>query len=90
MTDHEKKIEIMRKYYKEIKTSFDFFIKGDIPIKRVDNALKKFASGMDRTTMIGFYDTTVMGSGKADISSRIPRYIIQKLWKSLKSYGMTI
>ena len=58
MTDHEKKIEIMRKYYKEIKTSFDFFIKGDIPIKRVDNALKKFASGMDRTTMIGFYDTT--------------------------------
>ncbi len=65
MTDHEKKIEIMRKYYKEIKTSFDFFIKGDIPIKRVDNALKKFASGMDRTTMIGFYDTTVMGSGKS-------------------------
>ena len=64
MTDHEKKIEILRKYYREIKTSSDFFIKGEIPTKRVDNALKKFASGMDRTTMIGFYDTTVAGSGK--------------------------
>lgn len=64
MTDHEKKIEIMHKYYKEIKTSYDFFIKGEIPSARVDNALKKFASGMDRTTMIGFYDTTVLGSGK--------------------------
>lgn len=64
MTDHEKKIEIMRKYYHEIKTSSDFFIKGEIPTKRVDNALKKFAFGMDRTTMIGFYDTTVAGSGK--------------------------
>lgn len=65
MTDHEKKIEIMRKYYKEIETSPEFFIKGEIPSKRVDNALEKFASGMDRNSMIGFYDTTVTGSGKS-------------------------
>ena len=64
MTDHEKKIEILRKYYNEIRTSYDFFIKGEIPSIRVDNALKKFACGMDRTTMIGFYDTTVIGNGK--------------------------
>ena len=54
----------MRKYYQQIKTSSDFFIKGEIPTKRVDNALKKFAFGMDRTTIIGFCDTTVAGSGK--------------------------
>lgn len=65
MTDHEKKIEILRKYYNEIRTSYDFFIKGEIPSTRVDNALKKFACGMDRTTMIGFYDTTVIGNGKS-------------------------
>ncbi len=59
-----KKIEIMRKYYQEIKTNMGFFVKGDIPIERVDNALKKFTFGMDRTTMIGFYDTTIAGSGK--------------------------
>ena len=64
MTDHEKKIELMRKYYLDIRTSYDFFVKGDIPSKRVDNALRKFASGMDRTSMIGFYDTTITGSGK--------------------------
>jgi len=61
---HEEKIEIMRKYLSAISTGFSCHIKGDIPSKKIDNALKKFASGMDRTTIIGFYDTTVMGSGK--------------------------
>ena len=64
MTDHEKKIEIMRKYYKEIEAVSEFFIKGEIPSKRIDNALKKFASGMDRTTIIGFFDTSLVGNGK--------------------------
>ena len=64
MNDHEKKIELMRKYASEIKTEFSFHIKGNIPSKKVDMALKKFANGMDRTTVIGFYDTTVGGSGK--------------------------
>ncbi|HJC87095.1 MAG TPA: hypothetical protein H9926_03650 [Candidatus Eisenbergiella intestinigallinarum] len=54
MTDHEKKIEIMRKYYKEIETSPEFFIKGEIPSKRVDNALEKFASGIWTGTSEGF------------------------------------
>lgn len=65
MTDYDKKIELMRKYYQDIPTNYGFFIKGDIPTKKVDNALKKFASGMDRTTMLGFYDTTITGSGKS-------------------------
>ena len=60
----EEKIEIIRKYLGKMTTGFSYHIKGDIPSKKIDNALKKFASGMDRTTIIGFYDTTVMGSGK--------------------------
>lgn len=64
MSDHEKKVELLRKYHRDIAENTGFSIKGDIPIRSVDNALKKFASGMDRTTMIGFYDTTITGSGK--------------------------
>lgn len=64
MTDHEKKVELLRKYHRNIAENTGFSIKGDIPIRSVHNALKKFASGMDRTTMIGFYDTTITGSGK--------------------------
>lgn len=61
---HEEKIEIMRKYLGKIANGFSYHIKGDIPSKKIDNALKKFASGMDRTTIIGFFDTTVTGNGK--------------------------
>lgn len=62
---HEEKIKIMRKYLGKIVTgSFSYHIKGDIPSKKIDNALKKFAQGMDRTTIIGFYDTTLMENGK--------------------------
>lgn len=61
---HEEKIEIMRKYLGNIVNGFAYHIKGDIPSKKIDNAIKKFASGIDRTSIIGFYDTTVMGNGK--------------------------
>lgn len=61
---HENKIEIMKKYLSSIATNDGYHIKGSIPSKKVDAAIKKFASGMERTTIIGFYDTTVLGSGK--------------------------
>lgn len=64
MGQHEEKIELLRKYYTQISTSFAFHIKGDIPSKKIDHALKKFANGLDRDTVIGFYDTTISGSGK--------------------------
>lgn len=60
----EEKIEIMRKYLGKIANGFTYHIKGDIPSRKVDAAIKKFAAGMDRTTIIGFFDTTVMGNGK--------------------------
>lgn len=64
MASHEDKIKLMRKYASAINTNYHFHIKGEIPSKIVDTALKKFANGMDRTTVIGFYDTTIAGSGK--------------------------
>lgn len=64
MGQHEDKIEIMRKYLPEITTGFEWHIKGEIPSKKIDNAMKKFANGLDRTTVIDFYDTSVLGNGK--------------------------
>lgn len=65
MGQHEEKIELLRKYSSQIKTSFDFHVGTDIPSKKINNATTSFAHGLDRTKIIGFYDTTVMGSGKS-------------------------
>lgn len=65
MASHEELIEIMRKYAKKIETSYGFYVKGDIPSRKIDNAIKSFAAGLDRETIIGFYDTTIIGNGKS-------------------------
>ncbi|MBQ3379807.1 MAG: hypothetical protein IJG50_08110 [Clostridia bacterium] len=65
MGSHEEKIELLRKYHNKIRTAFRFHIKGNIPSRIIDNALDKFAFGMDRTTVIGFYDTTLKQTGKS-------------------------
>lgn len=64
MEKDETKIEIMKKYLPQMATGFPWHIGGDIPSKKIDNAIKKFASGLDPTTIIGFYDTSAMGNGK--------------------------
>lgn len=61
---HEEKIEIMRKYLDKIADGFSYHIKGEIPSKKIDNAIKTFASGIERGSIIGFFDTTVLESGK--------------------------
>lgn len=65
MGKHEDKIAILGKYYKKIQTAYEFDLAGNVKSKKIDNAIKKFASGLDRDTIIGFYDTTVAGSGKS-------------------------
>ena len=65
MASRKEMIELIRKYGPKIRTSFDFHIKGAIPSKKIDHALKAFANGLDRTTIIGFYDTTLANSGKS-------------------------
>lgn len=63
--EQQKKIKLLKKYANEIKTSsFQFYIKGNIPSKKIDNAIQKFANNVDRTSIIGMYDTTVFDSGK--------------------------
>lgn len=63
-THHEEKIEIMKKYLGKIANGFAYHIKGDIPDKKIDNAIENFASGIDRTSIIGFFDTTIRRNGK--------------------------
>ena len=65
MDQHQEKIELLKKYYTKIQTISGFQIGNDISRKKLDNAKKKFASGLDESTVIGFYDTTVAGSGKS-------------------------
>lgn len=64
MGQHEDKCALLRKYYTEIATGPGFYIKENIPSKSIDNAIKRFASGLDRKTIIGFYDTTITENGK--------------------------
>lgn len=60
----EERTDILRKYYRQIEVSYGFEIRGDISSKKIDHALKKFAAGADRNSVIGFYDTTITGNGK--------------------------
>ena len=48
MGEHEEKIEIMRKYLADMTAAGNYHVKGNIPIKKIDNALQTFAQGMDR------------------------------------------
>lgn len=57
-------IDILQKYYGQIKTSFEFHLIGEIKEKALKNALKIYAPGVDKNTIVGLYDTTVFGSGK--------------------------
>lgn len=85
MDQHQEKIELMKKYADQIATSFPFHIKGDIPSKKVDNAIKKFANGLDRDSVIGFYDTTIGGSGKTGyVFTDTKVYYLQTLEKPKK------
>ena len=61
---HEEKTEIMRKYLEKIASGFSCYIEGNIPSKKINNAIKTFASGIERSSIIGFFDTTVFGTGK--------------------------
>lgn len=61
---HEEKIELMKKYLPAINTGYGNYIGDSVPSKKLNNAIQKFASGLDRESVIGFYDITITGSGK--------------------------
>lgn len=65
MKQHEEKVELLRKYSTQIRTVYEFQIGKEISQRKLENAKKKFAPRLDESTVIGFYDTTVMGNGKS-------------------------
>lgn len=64
MNQHEEKINLLKKYYKQIKTNNSFYIAGEIPYSKLNNALESFALELDISEILGFYDITVSGTGK--------------------------
>lgn len=62
---HEEKIIIMKKYLKNISTMDRIYLGHDeISNHVIENAIKNYASGLDISTIIGIYDTTLFGTGK--------------------------
>lgn len=60
------KLDIFRKYGKSIELSgFEFFIKPDIPQKRIEGAIKKYASGVRKDEVLALYDDTIANNGKS-------------------------
>ena len=65
MSIHEKKVELFNQYcFQLLDMSSGETRADDLTNKQWNNAKKMFASNADRETVIGFLDTTVMGSGK--------------------------
>ncbi len=64
MDRDQKNIELIRKYASQINTSFHIYVKGEIPSTKLDNAINKFASGVDRDSILALYDTSLTNNGK--------------------------
>lgn len=64
MNQHEEKINLLKKYYNKIKINNSFYIAGEIPYSKLDNALESFALELDISEILGFYDITMSGTGK--------------------------
>lgn len=90
MGQHEDKCALLRKYYTEIATAPGFYIKENIPSKSIDNAIKKFASGLDRKTIIGFYDTTITENGKGGYIFTDTKVVYRETMGKPKKFGTTI
>ena len=63
--DQQQKINLLCKYSDKIRDKYDFYAKDDIPVKIIENAIKKYANGLDRNTIIGLFDTSITGNGKS-------------------------
>ena len=63
--NQQQKIELLRRYADKIRANYDFYTKDDIPVKIIENAIKKYANGLDRNTVIGLFDTSISGNGKS-------------------------
>ena len=64
MAIHEEKLELMKEYADEIFPYMPFYMQDEIPTKCLNNALKTFATGLDKSSILGFWDTTLSENGK--------------------------
>lgn len=79
---HEEKIIIMKKYLKNISTGYRIYLGHDeISNHVIENAIKYYASGLDISTIIGIYDTTLFGTGKNGFVFTDDRFYYLDLWE---------
>lgn len=79
---HEEKIVIMKKYLENIRTSFKIYLGSDeIPKRVIENAIKYYASGVDVSSIIGIYDTTLFDTGKNGFVFTDDRFYYLDLWE---------
>ncbi|MGL4655741.1 MAG: hypothetical protein ACRCWM_07650 [Sarcina sp.] len=53
--------------YKEAWEITSFYLEGDIPSKKLDNAINTFALGIERKDVVALYDSTLFGSAKEGV-----------------------
>ena len=56
-------VDLLRKYYRKIRTGFAFNLAGNINETKLVNAKKKFAKDLDEKSVLGFYDTSLKNNG---------------------------
>lgn len=91
--------EILSKYLHKMSTNMDsYYLKEEIPEKKLSNALNTFARGVKRESVIGLCDTTLLGSSKEGILFSDTKFCSKdileksvKIWyddiKSIEIYG---
>ncbi len=57
-------VKILEKYSVEMNKNYHFYMLDSIPEKIVNNAINKYAPSVRKDSIIGIYDTTLLGNGK--------------------------
>ena len=65
MNSHEERVEIFQKFAKQIKTIYPIYIGEKIPGNLLSNAINKYAPDVDKKTVIGLLDSSILGNGKS-------------------------
>ncbi len=65
MNSHEERAEIFQKFAKQIKTIYPIYIGEKIPGNLLSNAINKYAPDVDKKTVIGLLDSSILGNGKS-------------------------
>ncbi|SHJ25935.1 hypothetical protein SAMN02745163_01588 [Clostridium cavendishii DSM 21758] len=64
MEEYSELKQILRSYGDKIVSAIEFYNFGEIPEKKLNNAIKTYANSVEQTKVYGLIDTTLLGSGK--------------------------